>query len=222
MNDTGGASYQPIYEGFYVRAGEDLSKIPWATLAPLPALVEWLNAQERPAAATRALVVACGLGDDAELLAGRGYRTVAFDFAPTAIARCRERFPGSSVEYRIADLEALPDEWVGQFDLVVEIRTLQSVPKQSRLTAAASIAGATAPGGRVFVHGFGAADGEEFDTPPMPVTPGELIPFATAGLERVEYSEQPTRPSDPAHVVGRAVSFTAVYQRPPLGPTGHR
>ena len=78
----------------------------------------------------------------------------------------------------------------------------------------------------MFVHGFGAADGEEFDTPPMPVTPGELIPFATAGLERVEYSEQPTRPSDPPHVVGRAVSFTAVYQRPPLrsnrSPVGER
>ena len=218
MDDTGATSYQPIYEGFYARAGENFSAIPWAALAPHPSLVDWLGAQQPPAAGARALVVACGLGDDAEYVASRGYRTAAFDFSPTAIARCRERFPETAVDYRIADVEALPDEWVGAFDLVVEIRTLQSIPRESRSAAADSIAGATAPGGRVFVHGFGAADGEQFDSPPWPVTPRELARLSSAGLDRVEYVEEPIHADGPPHLVGRAVSFTAVYRRPAAPP----
>jgi SAM-dependent methyltransferase len=214
MDDTGATSYQPIYEGFYARAGQNFSAIPWAALAPHPSLVDWLGAQHPPVAGARALVVACGLGDDAEYVAGRGYRTAAFDFSPTAIARCRGRFPETAVEYRIADVEALPDEWVGAFDLVVEIRTLQSIPREFRSAAADSIAGSTAPGGRVFVHGFGAADGEEFDSPPWPVTPSELARLSAAGLDRIEYVEEPINADGPPHIVGRAVSFTAVYGRP--------
>ena len=67
--------------------------------------------RRRPA--DRAVVVGAGLGADAELLASRGYRTVAFDLAPSAVELARSRYPGTAVDYRVADLLDLPPtSWV--------------------------------------------------------------------------------------------------------------
>lgn len=63
---------------------------------PHPALLAWLDG-EPEGVRHRALVIGCGLGDDAEAVRRRGYRVSAFDIAPTAIARCRQRFPDSKV-----------------------------------------------------------------------------------------------------------------------------
>src|ERR1700761_8699255 len=118
---------EPTFETIYAQAGDDLSRTPGAGLRPMPALTGWLDRQPPPAGQT-ALVVACGLGDDAEEVSRRGYRVTAFDLVPAAIAHCRARFPGSAVDYRVADVFALPAAWHQAFDLVVEVRTLQSLP----------------------------------------------------------------------------------------------
>jgi hypothetical protein len=81
-----------FFESFYAGAGDDYSQIPWARLSPGPPLIDWLDA-ESPAAGTVALVVACGLGDDAEELARRGCVVEAFDVSYTAIETARRRFP---------------------------------------------------------------------------------------------------------------------------------
>lgn len=81
-----------------------------------------------------------------------GYRVTAFDVAPTAIARCRQRFPDSNVSYRVADLFALPEAWRAAFDLVVENRTPQSLPVDQRADAARAIAGAARTAGRAWVR----------------------------------------------------------------------
>jgi SAM-dependent methyltransferase len=200
-----GDGYQPMYEGFYRRAGQNLAGIPWAAMAPDPSLVGWLDGRKRPAAGARALVVGCGLGDDAEYVARRGFLTTAFDFSPTAIERCRERFPSSAVDFQVADLFRLPTAWASAFDLVVEVRTLQSIPVDLRAAAVIAIGAKLAPGGLLFVHSFGAPDGERFDGPPWPVTATELALLAEAGVERVQYTEEP--------VSRRACSFSAVYRR---------
>jgi SAM-dependent methyltransferase len=211
MNGANDAGYQAMYEGFYARAGSNFQAIPWAALAPHHSLVAWLDGRP-PVPAGRALVVGCGLGDDAEYVAGRGRAVTAFDFSPTAIERCRERFPASPVDYVVADLFSPPGWWRGAFDLVVEIRTLQSMPAEVRPPAVAMLAALVAPTGALFVHGFGAADGESFDGPPWPVTPSQLARLADAGLHRVEHSEEPAS--------RRAVSFTSVYRRPETAPAG--
>ena len=54
----------------------------------------------------------------------------------------------------MADVSQLPAAWARQFGLVVEIRTLQSLPLDQRAEAAASIAATVAPGGRIFLHGL--------------------------------------------------------------------
>ena len=101
---------EPTFQEIYARAGNDLGAVPWASLAPMPALVGWLDGQSRPAGA-RALIVACGLGDDAEEASRRGYQVTAFDLVPAAIAHCHERFPDSAVDYQVADVFALPISW---------------------------------------------------------------------------------------------------------------
>ncbi len=195
------------FEELYARAGENLEAVPWALLAAHPALVSWLDRQPRPAGAQdRALVIGCGYGDDAEELRRRGYRVTAFDISPTAIGRCLERFPSSDVEYRVADLFALPQEWHAGFDLVVEIRTLQSLPLGQRDAAVRAIAQAVRVGGTVWLRCLARNDDEPVRERPWPVSRRELSGFRRAGLHELEWVEQPLG-------TGRGKTFTVVYQR---------
>jgi SAM-dependent methyltransferase len=169
------------FEEMYAAAGEDLAALPWASLKPFPLLVEWLDG---PGAgmAGEALVVGTGLGDDAEELARRGFAVTAFDLSPTAIERARARFPDSAVDYRVADLLRLPPAWRGRFDLVVEIRTLQSLPIADRRAAATAIAGTVAPGGLLWLFALGREEHQPGETRPWPVTTEELAVLEAAGL----------------------------------------
>ncbi|MGP0035990.1 MAG: class I SAM-dependent methyltransferase [Solirubrobacteraceae bacterium] len=211
------------FESIYARAGSDLDSIPWADLAPNPALLSWLGSQPggegasdsgrgkrglRPGASgAPALVVACGLGDDAEELAARGYTVTAFDVSPTAIGKCHDRFPASAVNYLVADVFALPKAWTESYALVVEIRTLQSLPLDRREQAVKAIAATVAPGGEVFVRTAIREPDEPLTSRPWPLIRAELNAFIEAGLTEREAGEDPPGAS-------RFQMFTAVYQRP--------
>ena len=194
------------FEEIYVQAGQDFTSIPWAALAPDAALAAWLD-QQPPPTADRALIIGCGLGDDAEEATRHGYEVTAFDLSPTAIGHCRDRFPESAVDYQVADLFHLPATWVGTFGLVVEIRTLQSLPLPQRADATAAIAATVRPGGRAFVHCLARDDGEPPVSRPWPVSPGELHGFIEAGLREAEFTDQPATEA-------RGRFFTAIYARP--------
>jgi SAM-dependent methyltransferase len=197
---------EPTFEEIYARAGQDLAAVPWASLAPMPALMNWLDGQPPPAG-ERALVVACGLGDDAEEVSRRGYQVTAFDLVPAAIVHCHERFPDSAVDYQVADVFQLPGAWARQFGLVVEIRTLQSLPLDQRAEAAAGIAATVAPGGRVFVHGLFRDDDQPVGSRPWPLGPGDLAAFTRAGLAETELT------IEVMNALGKR-AVTAVYSRP--------
>src|SRR3954465_1669871 len=127
------------FDVLYRRAGGQAAAIPWVDLRPNPNLSEWLSAAGPPP--RRALVIGCGLGDDAELLASLGWSVVAFDISAEAIRWARERFPKSLVSYRVVDLFDAPSDWRHQFDLVVEAYTLQVLPPALRTVAAGLIGG---------------------------------------------------------------------------------
>jgi SAM-dependent methyltransferase len=174
------------FEEIYAAAGDDLTAVPWAGLRPRPALVEWLDSRpDRPGAT--ALVVACGFGDDAEELARRGYVVRAFDVAPTAVAHCHRRFPGSPVDYRVADLFSLPADWAGGHDLVVEIQTVQSLPRDVRGETIAAIAATVGPGGELFVRASGRDDDEPTPHRPWPVSRADLAGLTDAGLREERF-----------------------------------
>ena len=102
------------FDETYRRAEGDVSLIPWADKKANPALVEWLFAHAPGNRGLKALVVGCGLGDDAELLTQFGYQTWTFDISPTAVAWCARRFPDSKVRYETADLFVPPASGVTQ------------------------------------------------------------------------------------------------------------
>ena len=86
------------FEELYSRADSaDVSVVPWADLEPNPNLVQWLDREALEGAGRRALVVGCGLGDDAEELDRRGFAVTAFDISASAIELAMRRFPSTRV-----------------------------------------------------------------------------------------------------------------------------
>ena len=108
---------------------------------------EWAAARSLDGTGKEAVVVGCGLGADAEYAASLGFATTAFDVSTTAVELALARNPGTTVDYRVADLLALPHDLPGRFDLVVEIFTLQALPDPPRAAAAAAVRSLVAEGG---------------------------------------------------------------------------
>ena len=140
-----------MFEAMYAGAEAGGAKPPWDYGAPRPQLVEWAQARKLAGGGREALVVGCGYGADAEFLVSLGFRTTGFDFAPTAIAGARRKYPASEVNYLVADVMDLPGEWQGNFDLVVESLTVQSMPPEQHSVAARNIAALVAPEGTLLV-----------------------------------------------------------------------
>jgi len=172
------------FDRLYSDAELGRATVPWDHHEANPILVEWfaLDGRRGDGAAT-ALVIGSGMGDDAELVAARGFLTTAFDISPTAVRAARARHRRSAVEYRVADLLDPPPEWQGAFDLVVESMTVQALPRALRAQATAGVQGFVADGGTLVVIGYARTDEDADETgPPWPLTRGEVEAFASDRL----------------------------------------
>lgn len=183
------------FERLYRESERDGFAISWLDLAPNPYLVEWLEGRPEPPRG-RAMVVGCGYGDDAELLAGLGLAVVAFDISSTAIDRCRSRFPESRVEYLIADVLAPPAAWTGAFDFVFEAYTVQVLPGEARAACARSIGRMVAPTGVLLAVARSRRPEDPEGSMPWPLTRAELDTFLVPGLHLVKLTEL-VEPGDP-------------------------
>lgn len=128
-------------------------------------------AQLRGLAGLCVLDVGCGLGDNAECLAAAGADVVAFDFVPEAISWAKRRFPESRVDYRVADLFALPPDWRGSFDVVHECYTLQALAPSLLAQAFAAFAAALRPGGVLVLISRARDEQDAIAGPPWPLPP---------------------------------------------------
>ena len=178
------------FEQVYADAAAGKTSVPWDRGRANELLMQWAAGQYRsaplcPAGGARALVVGCGLGEDAEYIAGLGFATVAFDIAPTAIAAARSRFPGSPVDYQVADLLAPPDRWSRAFDLVVESITVQALPDPPRAAALRRLGEFVAPGGTLIVIARRREPGAADSGPPWSLTRAEIDSIAADGLSEV-------------------------------------
>jgi SAM-dependent methyltransferase len=191
------------FERLYTEASAGTAAVPWDRPEPTALLVSWASATALAGDGRSAIVVGCGPGRDAEFVAGLGFATTAFDVAPTAVALARSRHPGSPVDYRVADLLALPPLWAGAFDLVVECNNVQALPRSLRPRATSAVSSLVAPGGTLLVIAASAtAWGDE--GPPWPLTREEVDGFATGGVRPVSV-EQIAAPDDPLVMRWRAV-----------------
>lgn len=194
------------FEEFYANAAGDYRQIYWADLAPNPKLIAWLEGRARPEN-VRAATVGCGLGDDAEALAGYGYKVTAFDISASAIDMCRKRYPSSAVDYAVADLLACPQEWRQQFDLVYECNTIQILVGAERIKALEAIANLAAPAGFALVSCRSRSLGQDLTAFPLALDRAEIDGFRRAGLVEVALETYDDDQDPPVP------HFFAVYQR---------
>lgn len=194
------------FEVLYAHARQGDSIVPWAHHHPHQSLLTWLAEAQPDGSDQRALVVGCGMGDDAEELAKYGYAVTAFDISPTAIAWCRQRWPETTVTYVAVDLFAPPPEWVQAFDFVLEIYTVQALPVELHTETITAIAQFVRPGGMLLAASRLVDDDVERHGPPWPLNRRESRSFEQAGLTEARFDDY----IDPAGVR----RFRAEYHRP--------
>jgi SAM-dependent methyltransferase len=177
------------FEKVYAQAGGKEKNVPWADMIVNPRLASWLAHKKLSGAGRRALVVGCGLGDDAEELARLGFAVVAFDISATAAAWCRRRFPHSTVEYCVADVLVSPREWVAAFEFVLEVNTLQVLSPDLRQRAIVQMAHCVAPGGTLLVIARGRDPSDDPGAMPWPLTKEEFAAFQNLGLAEIRFED---------------------------------
>lgn len=196
------------FEKLYAAASGDARTIPWGDLVPNPNLTDWLARERIDGTGRRAAVVGCGLGDDAEALAGLGFSVLGFDLAPTAIAWATKRYPGRGLDFQVADLLDLPSAWRGAFDFVFEAYTLQAVPLAVRGPLVRPLASLLKPGGTLLIVTRGRNADEPVAELPWPLAKSELTPLLTAGLHEVRWEDYLDREAPPKR------RFRIEYRRP--------
>ena len=201
------------FERLYAAAETGAATVPWDRGAPHRLLVPWARQRRPDGHGKRALVVGCGLGDDAEFVAGLGYDTLAFDIAASAIRAAQDRFPNSEVTYLTANLLDPPQEWRQAFDLVVEIQTVQSLPPRLHPEAIANVRSFVSPAGTLLILAAAGSEGAPVSGPPWPLTRSEIESFASDGLQAVDIAEIPDAEQPAVH------RWCAEFQWPPEGTT---
>lgn len=179
------------FEELYKEAAGDNEKIPWADLEPNPYFRAWAEKNELKGNDHKALVVGCGLGDDAIFLHDLGFDVTAFDISPTAIEWAKKLSGERSIAYHTADLFKPDRAWSKAFDLVLEIYTIQPLPMKIRGDVIASIADFVAENGELIVVTRGREDDEEPETLPWPMSRKDLALFETHGLKQTAFEIMP-------------------------------
>ncbi|HEV3138075.1 MAG TPA: class I SAM-dependent methyltransferase [Pirellulales bacterium] len=177
------------FDALYIAAQDDASLIPWADMRGNPIFAKWLGQHPLAGQGKRALVIGCGLGDDAQELAALGFEVTAFDVSARAIEWCRRRFPDSGVNYRVADLLNPPAGWNESFDFVLEIYTLQVLPADLRPAATSHMASFVGRGGTLLVVARGREPAEDRGAMPWPLVKDEFEAFTLYGLETVSFED---------------------------------
>jgi len=173
------------FDDIYLHAKNkgDHKEVPWAHEQTHPHFLSWLKQYPMSGHNKKALVVGCGLGDDAIELEQKGFQVTAFDVSPTAIQLCQERFPGSQVDFQVIDLFASTPHLKHQFDFVLEIFTVQALPPKYEAEAIQKITQFVAPSGQLLVIAMVSEQARSFKHgPPWLLTPNHRSSFEQHGF----------------------------------------
>lgn len=193
------------FESLYREAEAGKGAVPWVGLRPNSHLLDFWKNHPLESNGKTALVIGCGVGDDAQQLADWGFQTTAFDISETAVRVAQKRFPAhatqgnpthSSVEFLTANLLDPPPSWSRHFDFVLEIYTVQALPVSLRSVAIQKIAQFLSPGGHLLVVARGRDESEPPGEMPWPLTRQELSEFTGQGLQEISFEDYPD-PEEP-------------------------
>jgi SAM-dependent methyltransferase len=157
-----------FWQGLYEAQGDR-----WELGGPTPPLVEYLARHPRLPGDLVA-VPGCGRGHDARLLARRGYRVRAFDFAEPAIREARALAAAARVEvaFEPRDVFDLAADYGGAFDGLWEYTCFCAIDPARRAEYVALVRALLKPGGWLLACFFPI--GERPGGPPFSTTEAEI------------------------------------------------
>lgn len=195
------------FEELYRESAGDINKIPWADLEPNKFLRRWAEETNLRGDGRTALVVGCGLGDDARFLFDLGFEVTAFDISETAIEWAKRLHAGTSIDFHVADLLAAPPHWRKAFEFVLEVYTIQPLPIEMRPQVIESIGNFVAPEGKLAVVARGREDDEEPLELPWALSRRDLSLFEQNGFNQIGFTEMFGDEEEPVR------RFIVEYQR---------
>jgi 2-polyprenyl-3-methyl-5-hydroxy-6-metoxy-1,4-benzoquinol methylase len=195
------------FEALYSEAAGDNEKIPWADLEPNKFLRRFAEKNGLRGNGRKALVVGCGLGDDARFLHDLGFKVTAFDISATAVEWAKKLHADTDIRFEVADLFAPPRAWLGAFEFVLEVYTIQPLPMEIRPKVIDSIANFVAPGGKLLVVTRGRDDDEIPPELPWALSKKDLSRFEANGLKQIYFEEMTGDEEEPIR------RFVVEYER---------
>jgi len=167
------------FDNLYKKHENNHEKIPWARQDVNPILQTYLDRKDNHKG--KALVIGCGLGDDAYALDKVGFDVLAIDVSQTALNLAKKRFFTSGIRFEKQDIFDMPQKYYEHFDFVFEALTIQSLPVEFREKMINSIADTVAKGGELLVVAH-QLNGNN-DGPPWPLTQEQIDMFKTTSLK---------------------------------------
>lgn len=177
------------FDALYKQSQGDNEKIPWADLEPNRFLRVWAEKTNLRGNNRNALVVGCGLGDDALFLHDLGFNVTAFDVSPTAIEWARKLHADTDIKFAVADLFNAPNEWYQAFEFVLEVYTIQPLPLEMRPQVIDEIANFVEFKGKLIVVTRGRENDEEPTELPWALSREDLSRFEKNNLRQIHFEE---------------------------------
>lgn len=172
------------FNDLYYKNKDNHENIPWARQAVNPLLKTYLE-NNTNSHKGKALVIGCGLGDDAYALELAGYEVLAIDVSEVALELAATRFQGSKIRFEKQDIFDMPDNYKEYFDFVFEAFTIQSIPVKFRENMIYAVSQTLALDAKLLL----VADKKEreFNGPPWPLLEEEVHTFRNHGLTELSF-----------------------------------
>ena len=165
-------------------------QIPWDFGGVPEAVTRFLASENAPLSV---LIPGCGLAHEVETFSRLGWKVIAIDFSPAAVAAAQKRL--GSLANRVIEGDFFTHNFSDRkFDLVYERTFLCALPPKLRSAYARRVAELLKPAGRL-IGLFYCEEVNDPDGPPFPIIPEELELLLEPYFQKV--ADESARDSQP-------------------------